>query len=267
MQSVYSEIKIGQIGNGFVGAALNKSFKKKGVNTVVYDKFQKIGRIEDLVDLDIIFLCLPTPYVDGVGFDLSAIEENFKILSGVYSGLCVIKSTVEPGISKMLSEKYNLNVAHNPEFLTERTAFYDFHNQKHIVLGKVCDSSFFDNLVLLYKRLYPDALISICTSSESEAMKLFTNSFYAQKVMIFNEFYLLCQSFDLDFENIKALMLKNSWITPHHVTVPGPDGRLAYGGHCFPKDTNALNELMKTQGTPNSVLEAAILERNKIRDD
>jgi len=42
---------------------------------------------------------------------------------------------------------------------------------------------------------------------------------------------------------------------------------LAYGGHCFPKDTNALNELMKKQGTPNAVLEAAILERNKTRDD
>jgi UDPglucose 6-dehydrogenase len=261
-------MKIAQIGKGFVGGALNKSFKVNGIDTIVYDKFQKIGKIEDVLSSNIVFLCLPTPYVEYHGFDLSAIHENLEKLSKFeYKGLCAIKSTIEPGVTRKLSEKYNLNIAHNPEFLTERTAFEDFNNQKHIVLGKVSDSSQFDNLILLYKKLYPDAMISVCTSDESEAMKLFANCFYAQKVMIFNELYLLCQSSNLNFERIKTLMLRNNWIAPHHVGVPGPDGRLAYGGHCFPKDTNALNELMKKQGTPNAVLEAAILERNKIRDD
>jgi len=261
-------MRISQIGKGFVGRALHRSFKEKGIETIVYDKFQKIGNIKDVLDSGIVFLCLPTPYVDSSGFDLSAISESLEKLSELnYNGLCVIKSTVEPGVTKRFAEKYNLNIAHNPEFLTERTAFRDFHNQKHIVLGKTEDSSAFDSLVLLYKRLYPDALISICTSDESEAMKLFANSFYAQKVMIFNEFYLLCESNGLSFENIKALMLKNGWIAPHHVAVPGPDGRLAYGGACFPKDTNALNNMMKKSNSLNAVLNASILERNKIRDE
>ena len=261
-------MRISQIGKGFVGSALHRSFKEKGIETIVYDKFQKIGNIKDVLDSGIVFLCLPTPYVDSSGFDLSAIDESLEKLSELnYNGLCVIKSTVEPGVTKGFAEKYNLNIAHNPEFLTERTAFRDFHNQKHIVLGKTEDSSAFDSLVLLYKRLYPDALISVCTSDESEAMKLFANSFYAQKVMIFNEYYLLCKLIGLDFEKVKDLMLKNNWISPHHVSVPGPDGRIAYGGHCFPKDTNALNELMKSLGSPNAVLEAVILERNKMRDD
>ena len=261
-------MKIAQIGNGFVGGALSRSFKEKGVESLIYDKFQEIGSIEVVLSSDVVFLCLPTPYIDNVGFDISAIEENLgALVSHCYGGLCVIKSTVEPGTTMSLVNKYDLNIAHNPEFLTERTAFEDFNNQKHIVLGKVSDSSQFDNLILLYKKLYPDAMISVCTSDESEAMKLFANCFYAQKVMIFNELYLLCQSSNLNFERIKTLMLRNNWIAPHHVGVPGPDGRLAYGGHCFPKDTNALNELMKKQGTPNAVLEAAILERNKTRDD
>jgi len=85
--------------------------------------------------------------------------------------------------------------------------------------------------------------------------------------MIFNEFYSLCNSIGLDFGRVKELMLKNGWIAPHHISVPGPDGRIAYGGHCFPKDTNALNEMMKKNGSFNAVLEASILERNKMRDD
>ena len=262
------KVKVGAIGLGFVGGALKKSFESRGEFIAKYDKFQKVGKIEDVLSSNIIFLCLPTPYIEDHGFDLSAICENLEKLQEFgYKGLCVIKSTVEPGVTRGLSEKYCLNMAHNPEFLTERTAFEDFDNQKHIVLGKISDSKSFDNLILLYKRLYPDAVISVCTADESEAMKLFSNSFYAQKVMIFNELYLLCQSSGLDFEKVKDLMLKNGWIAPHHIKVPGPDGRMAYGGHCFPKDTNALNKLMKKKGTSNAVLEAVILERNKIRDD
>ena len=44
-------------------------------------------------------------------------------------------------------------------------------------------------------------------------------------------------------------MLKNGWINPMHTTVPGPDGQLSYGGFCFPKDTNALLQFMKTENS------------------
>ena len=62
-------------------------------------------------------------------------------------------------------------------------------------------------------------------------------------------------------------MLKNGWINPMHTNVPGTDGQLSYGGYCFPKDTNALLEFMKTQNSPHEVIEATISERNKIRKD
>lgn len=259
---------IAQIGNGFVGGALHKSFEERGVSVIIYDKFQRIGKLEDVLDSNIVFLCLPTPYVENYGFDLSCIYENFEKLSYYnYKGLCVIKSTVEPGVTKLLGDKYGLNVAHNPEFLTERTALQDFNSQKHIVLGKCGESKGLDDLILLYKSLYPDAMISVCSSDESEAMKLFANCFYAQKVMIFNEFYLLSKELGIDFERVKQLIVNNGWISPNHMQVPGPDGRLAYGGHCFPKDTNALNQLMSKLSTPNMVIDSVIKERNKIRGD
>ena len=63
------------------------------------------------------------------------------------------------------------------------------------------------------------------------------------------------------------MMLKNGWINPMHTNVPGPDGQLSYGGLCFPKDTNALNEFMKRNDIPHRVLDATIGERNEMRDD
>ena len=62
-------------------------------------------------------------------------------------------------------------------------------------------------------------------------------------------------------------MLKNNWINPMHTNIPGPDGNISYGGLCFPKDTNALNQFMKKLKSPNKVLNATIEERNDMRND
>ena len=263
---------IAQIGYGFVGGALSRSLNVKGYCTLIYDKYQNIGQPEDVLESDFIFLCLPTPYVEGHGFDLSAILENLKFLSrNNYSGLVILKSTVEPGTTERLNKQFkNLFMCHNPEFLTARTADEDFHNQTHIVLGYNEDlnnsSTMVQELGQFFSDSYPNAKVSICTSRESESMKLFCNNFYAMKVQIFNEFYLLCQKLGVDYERVKELMLSNEWINPMHTVVPGPDGQISYGGACFPKDTNALNHLMKTAGSPHEVLEACIKERNSMRD-
>tara|TARA_A200000159_G_C7337219_1_gene345596 strand:- start:604 stop:1413 length:810 start_codon:yes stop_codon:yes gene_type:complete len=265
-------MKIGQIGFGFVGGALHRSLLKKKIDTVIYDKYQKIGSIDDLLDTEVIFMCLPTPFVEGHGFDLSAINENLKQLQKLnYEGLIVIKSTVEPGITSMLSAQFDkLTLCHNPEFLTARSADEDFHNQTHMVFGHVKGDAKSEGSTLklgeFFKSKYPSAQLSICNSEESETMKLFCNNFYAIKVQIFNEFYFLCQKRGIDFDEVKGMMLKNEWINPMHTNVPGPDGQPSYGGACFPKDTNALNHFMRTAGSPNQILDACIKERDSMRD-
>ena len=203
-------------------------------------------------------------------YDKSAIHEVCGDLEkNNYQGIVVIKSTVEPTTTEELAQKYYLKFVHNPEFLTAATAFEDFHNQTHIVLGKsknVQDKEV-DVLEDFYKKNYPDAEISRCTCTESESMKSFVNCFYSVKIQFFNELYLLCQKMGCNYDNVKDLMLKNKWINPMHTEVPGPDGKLSYGGYCFPKDTNALAEHMKREGVTCKVLEATIQERNEMRDD
>ena len=144
-------MKVGLIGTGFVGGSLKKSFEIKGQEVVSYDKFKQEGSFAEIINSDIIFFCLPTPYVKEMGFCKRAIYENLdKLSESNFSGLVVLKSTVEPGFTKNLNLKYDFDICHNPEFLTARTAFEDFHSQKHIVLGKASDSKEFDMLKDLF---------------------------------------------------------------------------------------------------------------------
>jgi len=262
--------KIGVIGCGFVGTAMIESLSFKGLNCKQYDKYKNggIGKLSELLSCDILFLCLPTMYSEELKeYDKSAIYEVCDELSKLeYAGIVVVKSTIEIGTtSTILQPRYNLRFVHNPEFLSAKTAVYDFHNQTHIVLGNANDHDI-GQLIKFYETFY-SAQISLCTSDESEAMKLACNCFYSVKIQYFNEIYLLCENMDVCYNKVKDLMLKNGWINPMHTRVPGTDGQLSYGGFCFPKDTNALKELMKRQGTLHGVLDSAIQERNLLRDD
>lgn len=269
-------IKIGIIGLGFVGSAMYKSFLKKNISKksiLVYDKYKQggIGSFEACLASKILFLALPTMYSEkDKEYDKSSIYEICEKLSeNKYRGIVVIKSTIEPETCEFLAKKYNLKIIHNPEFLSAKTAFHDFHNQSHIVLGITsnCSVNKVNLLTKFYEKYYRSAHISICSSKESESMKIFCNCFYSVKIQFFTELFLLCQQNGTDFNTVKSLMLKNNWINPMHTLIPGPDGNISYGGFCFPKDTNALNEYMKKKKVFNNVLNSCINERNLMRQD
>lgn len=262
-------LTVGIVGVGVVGNAVSKSFIKHNIKTVLYDKYKNIGSIDDLFETNFIFLCLPTPFKD-TEYDKSAINEVCQYLSNKkYKGLVIVKSTVEPETSEKLSKEYNLNICHNPEFLTARSAEDDFENQKHIVIGKTssCDNSLVELLKYFYMEHYPEAKISLSSSNESETMKLGVNNFYSVKVQFFTEIYLLCQKLGTSYEKVRDMMLINGWIIPEHTNIPGPDGQISYGGMCFPKDTNALLNYMKRKELPNSVIDGTVKERNTMRDN
>ena len=127
------------IGIGVIGEALQKSFKLKSIKQLNYDKYKKIGKIEDCLKSNIIFLCLPTLYSNELKeYNKNSIYETVEYLSkNNYTGAIVLKSTVEPETTDNLYNKFNnINLIHNPEFLSASSAFEDFHNQKHIVIGK-----------------------------------------------------------------------------------------------------------------------------------
>lgn len=255
------------VGLGFVGGAMEKSFHQKNIKMNNYDKFKKIGNIKNILKSQICFLCLPSLFDEKVGrYDISSIDETLNFLyTNNYNGLVVLKSTIEPETTINYYNKYHLKLVHNPEFLSAKTAFDDFHNQTHIVIGKACENIDIHDLTNFYSLNYPEAIISLCSSTESESVKLYCNAFYATKIQFFNELYLLCDKNKSDYDTIKKIMLKNGWINQMHTTVPGSDGALSYGGACFPKDTKALNAYMERYASKHGVLESVIKERDDMR--
>ena len=263
---------VGVIGLGFVGGAIYATLLEKKCDLRGYDLFKKIGTFEDMTATDVLFLCLPTQYdASKKAYDKSAIHDTCSELSSrEYKGVIIIKSTVEPSTTDNLATEYpSLSFVHNPEFLTAATAKEDFANQKHIVLGKTpsTNPSHIDMLRAFYSQHFQEAEISVCSSTESESMKIFANTFYAVKIQYFNEVYAACKNMNADYDIVRDLIVKNGWVNPMHTKVPGTDGLLSYGGLCFPKDTNAIAEQMGRENIPNGVIKAAIEERDKMRND
>lgn len=284
-------MKVGIIGLGFVGGAIHKSFTEKKIKTIGYDKFKNEGvkKFDDLLECQILFLCLPTPFSHKLqNYDLSPIDETCKLLEEKkYLGIVVIKSTVCPGTCQKIAKQYaSLTIIHNPEFLSANTAYEDFHHQFHIVIGGTssCKKESLQLISNFYHENYPDAEISLCQSEESELMKMAANDFYAIKVQFFNEIYLLCEKMDYNYQKVRDLMLKNRWINPMHTKVGEENTNpkllinkdqnekkeiikknLSYGGFCFPKDTNALLSFMKQNNTQHQLLEAVVKEREEMR--
>ena len=257
---------IGVCGVGFVGTAIKQCFEQKNFKVVCYDKYNNIGSFYDLLHTNILFLALPTPFDTIINeYDKTAIMNTLLLLNeNNYNGCIVIKSTIEPGTTRKYISMYpNLDIIHNPEFLSAKTAGYDFMNQSHIIIGHE-NSRQVNLLINIYENHFTNN-ISLCSTIESESVKLFCNSFYAVKVQYFTELYLLCQKNGTDYELIKNMMLKNNWIHPNHTNVPGSDGHISYGGACFPKDTMALAAYMDTLNTNNKVLKSTIEERNSMR--
>jgi nucleotide sugar dehydrogenase len=261
---------VGICGLGFVGNAIKAFMDMNIEQVIVYDKYKQINTLDALLGSDILYICIPTPYVDSTkSYNMDEIDSTLFLLNELnYTGIILIKSTVLPDYCENINNTYSaLKIIHNPEFLSAATAIKDFAEQAHIILGYTARSKDICNKAAdFYKELFPRALISINNSTTAALTKLACNSFYAAKVQFFTEIFLLCDKIDIDYNAVKQLMLNNNWINPMHTTVPGSDGQISFGGACLPKDINALNQFMLSHESANSVLEAVIKERNIMRN-
>ena len=239
-------MNIGIIGQGFVGNAVFNKFKNY-YNVLTFDldktlcnsSFEKINN-----ECKYIFVCLPTPMnKDGschtgiVDDLLIKLNKNSKEIS--QSKIVVVKSTIPPGTSKTWNDKFdNLSVVFNPEFLTEANAVKDYENQNRIILGGPKNETL--QLNSIFSKVFPNAKIINSNSTDAEMVKYTTNSFLAMKVSFANEIYQICKKVNADYDKVIESTIQDDRLGTSHWKVPGPDGDFGYGGHCFPKDINAL---------------------------
>lgn len=240
------KFKVGIVGNGFVGEAIAFAFSTIS-DLRIYDKDpqKSMDDLESVHKSDFVFICVPTPMFADGSQDLSYVEDTFK--KATNHPIYVIKSTILPGTTEKLCKKYpNLRVVFSPEFLTERTSKLDMLTQSRIILGG--DLSLTDEVKKLFNQRFKRKNIIQTDSTTAELTKYMNNSFFATKVSIMNEFKLLCDKIGANWEDALNGFASDGRIGDSHLNVPGHDGKLGYGGTCFPKDVRALLSLSKTYG-------------------
>jgi UDPglucose 6-dehydrogenase len=267
---------IGIIGSGFVGSAVRYGFSPNvGVDAdvKVYDKNPSRSTHtlqEVVVGSDIIFLSVPTPSNKDGTINLDIVEEalsDINVYTASVDNIILVRSTVTPGTTRKLQQKYpNLRIVFNPEFLTERSANFDFINQTRFILGGNPED--ITGVSELFRQRFGQSISIVETNYETaELIKYMGNTFFATKISFLNDMKLLADKCGAIWEHAVEGFVRDGRIGHSHLNVPGHDGKYGFGGSCFPKDIQALIKYGDEIGVDMGVLKAAWETNLKVRPE
>ena len=258
-------MKIGIVGNGFVGSSVAFGFSPQtgcDAEVKIYDKdkSKSTHSLTDVLSSDYIFVSVPTPSNKDGSINLDIVytlfkEINFQNMRN--NNIFLLRSTVTPGTTRKLQEKYtNLNIVFNPEFLTERSAKFDFINQSRFILGGNKENV--NKVGELFKWRFGSTTPIIKTNYETaELIKYMNNCFFATKVSFLNEMYQISDKCGADWDMAVEGFVRDGRVGHSHMNVPGPDGKFGFGGSCFPKDMQAMIHFAEKLNIEPNVLQGA----------
>jgi UDPglucose 6-dehydrogenase len=258
---------IGIVGKGFVGSAVAAAYRQEDVKFLDPKYEGSVQQLQDLLECEAIFICLPTPANFDGSCDYSLVDAALSaLLKFKYNGLVICKSTVPHFVYEEYS-LYGMNIVFVPEFLRAATAVDDYLNAEYFIVGAnrpdlvpmvqhVCE-----DLVEHYR---PISFRHV-TIREACLVKYFENSFLATKVSLMNEFRDLTVTLHANWDVVISALTLDPRICPDHTQVPGPDGKFGWGGHCFPKDTSALLDLAADNDVELLTLKSAVESNKKYR--
>ncbi len=264
--------KIGIIGKGFVGSAVSNGFDRNVEQFVVDPKFND-NTIDNLVNdfgPPLTFVCVPTPKADNGDVNVSYIHTVLDELTRLnYKGIVIVKSTVTPDHLTAMKKNYkNIKLVYNPEFLTEANSFKDFVNPNMQILGgKWRDCEVVEKAYLRHSsvKVVPTFKVDLITAS---LIKYTINSWLATKVIFFNHLNTLHKESGSHstWDQFIDMLTRDPRIGDSHMQVPGPDGDEGFGGHCFPKDTEAFLYYAQSKNIDLNLLKHAVKQNKKLRN-
>jgi len=254
-------MKIGIVGLGIIGSATKYGFEKQGHNVFVHDT-KLNSELSNLKSCEIIYICVPTPSNEDGSCNTTIVEKVIDNLFELnYQNIIAIKSTVEPGTTQKLIEKYSTDrICFVPEFLRERCAVSDF-TENHDLLAIGSESKLVQDAILLSHGNYPKSY-KFLKPTEAELLKYYSNIFNALRIIFANEMYEICNCLGVDYSAIKeAYVLRNT----KDMYLDVNENFRGFGGVCLPKDTKAIAALCKKLNLDLKLFETIDLENSKFK--
>ena len=267
--------RVGVIGLGYVGLPLAVAFARAGYFTTGIDLDERktssiqsgtsyipdvpsadvsllvgAGRLHATTDyavvagLDVVFICVPTPYTAAKAPDISFIVSAAQgIARYLHAGhLIILQSTTYPGTTEEdvlpiletsgLKAGVDFHLAFSPERVDPGNKTYTVANTPKVVGGLTPTCARLSAQLLA--KITPDVRI-VSTPRAAELTKLLENTFRSVNIALVNELALLCERMGIDiWEVIDAASSKPFGFMPF---TPGP----GVGGHCIPVDPYYLS--------------------------
>ncbi|HEY4501997.1 MAG TPA: hypothetical protein VJJ20_02940 [Candidatus Paceibacterota bacterium] len=242
-------MRIGFIGQGFIGKNYADDFEARGMEVVRYALEEPHAANKDKIPAcDIVFIAVPTP-TTAEGFSAHVVEESIGLVGK--GSVAVIKSTVLPGTTASLQKKYpDKIVLYSPEFLSEKTAAKDAAHPFSNIIGVSVDDDAHRAAAGQVLAVLPQAPhTQVCTSTEAELIKYSHNLNGYFQIILSNILYDASAALGARWDEVEGALahdplITNRYIKPLHQSGhPGAMPGRGAGGHCFIKDFAAFREL------------------------
>jgi UDPglucose 6-dehydrogenase len=247
-------MKIAIAGFGPVGQACFAALKDR-MEVWVDDPYKDEDlKVSDPDGFDGVVICVATPQREDGSCETQNVQD---VLRKYGKTRFLIKSAVDPVWLRDHHDEFGGSVTVSPEFLRGShqwgSPIEEFLNQEFAIYGGP-DARFWDEMFAPAMKNLKE--VKFCSRDQAAFAKYVENCFLATKVTFFNEMYEIYN--DLGFEGFDQMVdaiTIDPRINRSHTQVPGPDGRMGWGGHCFPKDTAAMEYFGKDTPLLSQVIE------------
>lgn len=224
-------MNIGIVGVGTVGGAL-RDVLPKGHNIILYDPPKKMEG--DLSSCKVIFVCVPTK-----NKALIHLENALDYIDSVNKdGLIAIKSTVPPGTTQKMRQKYNRRFVFVPEFLREWSSIKDAQEPDKLVVGYEKEQEL-DLILQVFEDYIPLTKLLPMPILDAEMAKIALNTLALIKVAYANDLLDICRVWGVNYSNLLNVFAADKNINQRHLN-PLHGSYRGAGGKCLPKDTKFM---------------------------